>query len=114
MIIIVVQSGDSRQEHQKKEIHTMKKMINSAKKKQQPAVQYPEKYNFSVSNRQSSKIIPAYVLHAQEEINEKCESICCVNKQDNGAYHETKQYGLLCGENIHILGSRHTVNERSM
>ena len=58
---IVVQSGASGQEHQKKVRHTMKQTTDYATKKQQTAVQYPEKDYFYVSNRQSSKIITAYV-----------------------------------------------------
>ena len=58
---IVVQSGASRQEHQKKEIHTKKETTNYAVKKGQSAVQYPQEDYFPVSNIQSSKIVTAYV-----------------------------------------------------
>ena len=54
-------------------------------KKWQPAVQSPEKYYFTVSNRWSSKIITAYVWHIQKLINEQCDSISCAKKQDDGA-----------------------------
>ena len=66
----VVQSGALRQEHQKKERHTMSEMMSSATKKQQPYVQSPEKYYFPVSNRQSFKRITAYVWHTKKWINE--------------------------------------------
>ena len=65
VMTIIVQSGASRQEHQNKERHTMKQTTNSAAKKRQPAVQSPKKDSFSVSNRQSSKKITAYVWHTK-------------------------------------------------
>ena len=61
VMVIVVQSSDSRQEHRNKESHTMKKMMNSTAKKGQPSVKYPKKNYFPVSNRRSSKTITAYV-----------------------------------------------------
>ena len=58
---IVVQSGASRQEHQKKERHTTKETTNSAAKKQPSAVQSPQEDSFPVSNGQSSRRVTAYV-----------------------------------------------------
>ena len=58
---IGAQSGASIQEHQKKERHAMKQMTNSAAKKRQSAVKYPQEDYFPVSNRQSSKRVTAYV-----------------------------------------------------
>ena len=63
---IVVQSGASRQEHQNKEIHTTTKTINSAVKKRQSDVQSPQEDYFTVSNRQSSKRVTAYVQHTKK------------------------------------------------
>ena len=58
---ILVHSGASRQEHHKKEIHTTTKTTNYAVKKRQSTVKSPQEDYFSVSNRQSSKIVTAYV-----------------------------------------------------
>ena len=58
---IVVQSGASRQDHQNKERNTTKQRQIPLQKKQKTAVQSPGKYYFPISNRQSSKIITAYV-----------------------------------------------------
>ena len=58
---ILVHSGYSIQYHQNNERHTTKMRIHSAEKKRQPAVQYPEKDYFPVSNIRSSKGITAYV-----------------------------------------------------
>ena len=61
VMTIVVQSGAPRKKHQKKERHPMKQTTNSAAKKRQSAVQSPEKDYFSISNRQISKRITAYI-----------------------------------------------------
>ena len=85
---ILVQSGASRQEHQKKEIHTTTKTTNSAVNKTTISCKSPEENYFPVSNRQSSKRVTAYFWHTQKRINEQCYSICCAKKQDNGAQLE--------------------------
>ena len=56
--------------------------------KRQSAVQSPQEDSFPVSNRQSSKIVNAYVWHTKKRINEQCDSIRCAKKQENGAHHE--------------------------
>ena len=42
------------------------------------------------------------MFDTQTKINEQCDSIRCAKKQDDDAYHEPKQYDLLCGGNTHI------------
>ena len=58
---IILQSGASIQDHQKKERHTMKQTTNYIAKKRQSAVQSPEEDYFPVSNIQISKRVTAYV-----------------------------------------------------
>ena len=78
---IVIKSGASIKEHQKKEIHTMKQTTNSYANKRQLAVQYPEKDCFTVSNRQSSKIVTAYVWHKKHKsMNNVIEYVAPKNK----------------------------------
>ena len=88
---IVVQSGASRQEYQKKERHTTTKTTNSSVKKRQPDVQYSQEDYFLISNRQESKVVTSYIQHTKKRINEQCDSIRCAKKKDDGAQHEPKQ-----------------------
>ena len=60
-MIIVLQSGASIQERQKKEIHTKTKRVNSAANKTRTSCTISCKIIFPVSKRRSSKIITAYV-----------------------------------------------------
>ena len=69
VMTIVIHSGTSRQEHQKKEINTTTKTMNPAVKKRQSAVQSPENDYFTVSNIQSSKRVTEYVWHTKKRIN---------------------------------------------
>ena len=43
-----------------------------------------------------------HMFDTQKPINEKCDSICCAKKQDDGAQHEPKQSDLMrCGD-LHL------------
>ena len=77
----VVKRGASRQEHQKKEIHTITKTTNSTAKIMKTSCKLSWKYSFTVSNRRSSKIFTTYVWHTKKLINEQFNCIFCAKNK---------------------------------
>ena len=58
-----------------------------------------EKQDKHLSNHHFTLHIPHQTKH---HFGNQCDSIHCAKKQDSGAYHEPKQWDILCGGNIHL------------
>ena len=55
-----------------------------------------------MKQNKSSERITTYVYPTKEQINEQCNVIHCIKKQDNGTQIDPKKYDLLCCGNIYL------------
>ena len=100
---ILLQSGASRQEHQKKERQTTTKTSNYVVNKTKTTCKISSRRLFSRLNRKSSKIVTAYVLHTKKRINEQCDSIRCA-KNNTMVHSMSPNYRISCVVGMSIFG----------
>ena len=101
---ILVQSGAPKKDHQKKERHTMKKLMNSATNKMTIICTISWKRLFSILNRRISKIITAYVWHIKQ--NESISNVIAyVASKNNTMAHSIRLNNMIsCVVGIYIFG----------